>query len=128
MSPKASTALVIWRRSLASAIRILWSASGSSSTSVCSSDSVRATSPSVAPRHAKASAIERPSPRDAPVMSTRVPAPISTAATLKRRCRRDVEWSRPHQRGSGGGYDQPVSHDHATEGEEHYLETIFWLE
>jgi DtxR family transcriptional regulator, iron-dependent repressor len=28
----------------------------------------------------------------------------------------------------GGGYDQPVSHDHATEGEEHYLETIFWLE
>ncbi len=60
----------------------------------------------MAPRPANATANARPIPRDAPVMSALVAAPILTA----------------------GGYCQTMSREQVTIAEEEYLQAMFWLE
>ena len=85
-----------------------WWSPGSSAASVVSSSVDRAASPRIAPRAASAVASARPMPREAPVISARVPGVSCMRA-------------------------EPITMvdmttDQATVAEEEYLQTLFWLQ
>src|SRR3954469_19674786 len=81
-----------------------------SSDSASSSSADRAASPTVAPRAARRSASARPMPREAPVTNALVPAAISTPRPYR-------PWITMASMASAP----------ATEAEEEYLQTLFWL-
>src|SRR5919204_2523233 len=81
---------------------------GSSSASACRCSVERAARPSIAPRAASFAASARPIPRDAPVISARVPGVTCMGAE-------------PNTMGC-------MTTEHATVAEEEYLQVLFWLQ